>query len=82
MFRAVSARFVFGLLVLCLGPIVVHAQQITGTPGSPSATVTIDGKQLPAPDLPFGGTIQRNALQSKAWWPPRVSRPRARRTSC
>ena len=26
-----------------------NAQQITGTPGSPSATVTIDGKQLPPP---------------------------------
>jgi hypothetical protein len=26
------------------------AQQITGTPGSPSATTSIDGKQLPAPD--------------------------------
>ena len=25
------------------------AQQITGVPGSPSATVTIDGKQLPPP---------------------------------
>ena len=26
------------------------AQQITGTPGSPGATTTIDGKQLPPPD--------------------------------
>src|SRR4051794_27371687 len=33
------------------------AQQITGTPGSPGATTSIDGKQLPAPDLKFGGVI-------------------------
>jgi len=26
------------------------AQQITGTPGWPAATTTIDGKQLPPPD--------------------------------
>ena len=29
------------------------AQQITGVPGSPSATVTIDGKQLPPPAMPI-----------------------------
>jgi arylsulfatase len=27
----------------------VMAQQVTGTPGSPDATTTITGKQLPAP---------------------------------
>jgi hypothetical protein len=32
----------------------VNAQQLTGAPGSPSATTTIDGKQLPAPDPKFG----------------------------
>ena len=34
------------------------AQQTTGTPGSPSATMTIDGKQLPPPDQKFGGMIK------------------------
>jgi hypothetical protein len=29
------------------------AQQINGVPGSPSATVTIDGKQLPPPLPPL-----------------------------
>jgi len=28
----------------------IQAQQVTGTPGSPGTTTTIDGKQLPAPD--------------------------------
>src|SRR5215472_15582517 len=52
------------------------AQQITGTPGSPGATTTIDGKQLPAPDPKFGGVIKDDALQSKAWWAPRIVPPR------
>ena len=34
------------------------AQQVTGELGSPSATTTIDGKQLPAPDPKFGGVIK------------------------
>ena len=52
------------------------AQQTTGVPGSPSATTTINGKQFPAPDPPFGGVIKGNALQSKAWWPPRIVPPK------
>jgi len=42
-----------GLLVLSL--VSALAQQTTGTPGSPGATTTIDGKQLPPPDPKFGG---------------------------
>jgi hypothetical protein len=30
------------------------AQQISGTPGSPGATITIDGRQLPPPPPKFG----------------------------
>ena len=41
-------------------------------PGSPNATTTISGKQLPPPDLAFGGVIAEKATESKAWWPPRV----------
>src|SRR6478735_11748589 len=52
------------------------AQQITGTPGAPSATVTIDGKQIPAPPMPFGGVIKESALDSKPWWPPRIVPPK------
>ena len=50
--------------------------QITGIPGSPSATTTISGRQLPAPDPKFGGVIKDNALQSKPWWPPRIVPPK------
>jgi arylsulfatase len=56
----------------------IQAEQIqtTGTPGSPGATTTISGKQLPAPDPKFGGVIKDGALQSKAWWAPRVVPPK------
>jgi arylsulfatase A-like enzyme len=53
----------------------VIAGQITGVPGSPSATTTISGKQLPAPDPKFGGVIKHDALQSKPWWAPRIVPP-------
>ena len=52
------------------------AQQITGTPGSPSATTTISGKQLPAPDPEFGGVIKQTADESKSWWPPTIVPPK------
>ncbi|NJD25372.1 MAG: arylsulfatase [Betaproteobacteria bacterium] len=52
------------------------AQQVTGTLGSPSATTTLSNKQLPAPDPRFGGVIKDGALQSKAWWAPRVVPPK------
>ena len=52
------------------------AQQTTGEPGSPGATTTIDGKQLPPPDPKFGGVIKDGALQSKPWWAPRVVPPK------
>jgi len=50
--------------------------QTTGEPGSPSATTTISGKELPAPDPKFGGVIKDGALQSKAWWAPRIVPPK------
>jgi len=51
------------------------AQQITGTPGDPSATITLDGKQIPPPPMKFGGVIKESALESKQWWPPRIVPP-------
>jgi arylsulfatase len=52
------------------------AQQVTGTPGSPGATTSLSGKQLPPPDPRFGGVIKDGALQSKPWWAPRVVPPK------
>ncbi len=62
--------------LLLLMSLAVTAQQITGVPGSPSATMTISGKQLPPPDPKFGGVIRPNAARSKPWWPPRVVPPK------
>jgi arylsulfatase A-like enzyme len=45
-------------------------------PGSPSATVTIDGKQLPPPPMKFGGVIQEDAKNSKSYWPAQVVPPK------
>ena len=52
------------------------AQQITGTPGSPSATTTVDGKYVPPPPGKFGGVINMDAKTSKPYWPPRVVPPK------
>ena len=57
-------------------PAEVNAQQVTGTPGSPGATTTIDGRYLPAPPQPFQGQIELNALQSKPAWPARIVPPK------
>src|SRR5262245_45352686 len=61
-------------VALTRGPSV--AQQITGIPGSPSATTTIQGNQIPAPPQKFGGKIARDAAQSKPYWPPRIEPPK------
>ena len=52
------------------------AQTVTGQLGSPSATTTIDGKQLPPPPPKFGGVINENAKDSKPWWPAAVVPPK------
>ncbi len=62
-------------MVAAMAASFVNAQVVTGTLGSPSATTTISGKQLPAPQPKFGGEIKNDALQSKAWWAPRIVPP-------
>src|SRR5215471_10511432 len=54
----------------------ILAQQTTGTPGSPDATTTIDGKYLPPPAPPFGGTINLDSKDSKPFWPASVVPPK------
>src|SRR5271165_4990322 len=48
---------------------------IRGTPGSPSATVSIEGGYLPPTPPAFGGQINLTALESRPWWPPKVTPP-------
>jgi arylsulfatase A-like enzyme len=64
------------LIIAGFGATRVSGQQINGTPGAPSSTVTLDGKQLPPPPLPFGGEIKQSYKDSKPWWPPRVVPPK------
>jgi arylsulfatase A-like enzyme len=52
------------------------AQQVTSTPGSPSATTTIQGDQIPAPPPKFGGRIENTAPKSKPYWPARIVPPK------
>jgi len=52
------------------------AQQVTGELGTPGATTTIPGKQLPPPAPKFGGVIKQKASESKPWWAPRVVPPK------
>jgi Sulfatase len=64
-------------VVACMttvGPAV--AQTVTGTLGSPSATTTLKGNQLPPEPPKFGGVIKEDAAESKSWWPPRVVPPK------
>jgi arylsulfatase A-like enzyme len=68
-----AASFLFAAL---LSVTSIAAQQVTGELGSPSATTTIDGKQLPPPPPKFGGVIKESAKESKTWWPPRLVPPK------
>src|SRR5215469_1217776 len=74
--------FRFAILKLILATLLLSAtaaraqQEITGVPGSPSATVFPNSKVLPAPAMKFGGVIKRNAAESKPWWPPQIVPPK------
>ena len=69
-----SIAVVVLLAAMAVAP--AFAQQINGVPGSPNATVTLDGKQLPPPPIPFGGDIKESYKDSTPWWPPRVVPPK------
>jgi arylsulfatase A-like enzyme len=73
--RNVSLSAVLTAALLLLAS-AVRAQQINGVPGSPDATMSLSGKQLPPPPMKFGGVIKDSALDSKPWWPPRVVPPK------
>jgi arylsulfatase A-like enzyme len=51
-------------------------QKITGASGSPSATTSLDGKQLPPLPPKFGGVIKNSATDSTPWWAPSVVPPK------
>ncbi|MDM0084928.1 arylsulfatase [Variovorax sp. J31P179] len=76
MFLVGSVQAAAAVLSAALVAVPVAAQVITGDLGAPSATVTLPGNQIPAPQLPFGGVIKETLDGSKVWWPPRVVPPK------
>jgi arylsulfatase A-like enzyme len=68
--RMLSAVVAAGIYSAVVGTAV--SQEVSGTPGAPSATEVIQGDQLPPPPLPFGGVIKDDAKDSKPYWPPTV----------
>src|SRR4029079_14898633 len=68
-------KLLTGTAFLAIAVTAAHTQQITGAPGSPGATTTLDGKQLPPPDPKLGGVIKEKASESAPWWAPRVVPP-------
>jgi arylsulfatase A-like enzyme len=74
--RSIWIGLLGSFAVATMSGLPVAAQQTTGTPGSPGATTTIDGKYLPPPPPKFGGDINLQASQSKPYWPARVVPPK------
>jgi arylsulfatase len=62
----------FAMAVAAAWCATVDAQQVYGTPGSPAATMSIEGNQLPPPPTKFGGVVNERATESKPYWPPSV----------
>ncbi|HEX6828638.1 MAG TPA: hypothetical protein VF104_06625, partial [Burkholderiales bacterium] len=56
--RSTLMAYLIAAAGILVGAAPATAQQITGVPGSPSSTITIDGKQLPPPPPKFGGVIK------------------------
>jgi arylsulfatase len=67
---------IFAAFLVACPPEPAAAQQAGDAPGSPSATTTINGEQIPPAPQKFEGKIERNAAQSKPYWPARVVPPK------
>lgn len=49
---------------------------VSGKLGSPNATISIKGDQLPMPDPKFEGVIKESVSESVPWWPPKIVPPK------
>jgi arylsulfatase A-like enzyme len=71
-----TSCFIVAVSLLLFGLAPAGAQEAASPPpGSPAATRSINGLQLPAPDQPFGGVIGQNALKSTPFWQSRIVPP-------
>src|SRR5215471_8348227 len=75
--RKISASLICVWSLASAPAFAQQTQQAAAPIGSPGATTTIDGKQLPPPDPKFGGVIKEKASESTPWWAPRVVPPKA-----
>ncbi|MCD2181220.1 arylsulfatase [Rhizobium sp. GN54] len=73
---SIGRTLLAGAGFLALGCTFGWAQDVSGVPGTPSATTTIEGRQLPPPDPAFGGVIKEKAADSRPWWAPRIVPPK------
>ena len=64
------------IALIISGVEATSGQVVTGVPGSPTATTTVDGQQLPAPPGKFGGVITQSYKDSKPYWPARIVPPK------
>ena len=74
--NGISPQLALAGVLFSLAIVPAIAQQTNCAPGSPCATTTIDGKQLPPPPPKFEGKIGRNTAQSTPYWPARVEPPK------
>lgn len=74
--RHIRVKGILVGVLMAAAPFAGADIETTGTPGSPSATTTISGQQLPPPPAPFGGVIKETAKDSKSYWPPSVVPPK------
>ena len=75
-FIAGVVSFIAAIVIASASTSPASAQQNPPEPGSPNATTTLSGEQLPPPPQKFGGKIERDAAQSKPFWPARVVPPK------
>lgn len=71
-----TIALVLWALVLAVPAFSPATARAEGPPGSPSATITIPGNQLPAPPQKFAGVIKDTAQKSTPYWPARIVPPK------
>ena len=81
--KSTTAVFRLACVVLAMAMSApVRAQHVTGTLGSPSATITLKGNQLPPEPPKFGGVIKETPPSPSPGGRHVWCRPRARPTCC